>query len=74
MSAVQQAIDPVCGMTIKTEGAITREHDGKTYYFCARSCASRFDKDAPAYVAASRLGLEGWGETPPGFVQDMADG
>ena len=65
----QEAIDPVCGMTIATDGAITREYGGATYYFCAPSCASRFDVDAEAYVAASRLGLDGWGRTPaPGFL------
>ena len=66
----QEAIDPVCGMTIATEGAITRDHEGVTYYFCVESCASRFDQDAAAYVAASRLNLDGWGRTPaPGFLR-----
>ena len=65
----QEAIDPVCGMTIATTDAITREHDGEVYHFCSAICASRFDLDAAAYVAASRLGLEGWGRTPtPGFL------
>ena len=50
----QQAVDPVCGMVIPKQGAITRERDGKTYYLCSEMCASRFDAD----VAASRLGLE----------------
>ena len=64
-----EAIDPVCGMTIATGGALTRQHDGETYHFCSESCANRFDLDAAAYVAASRLGLEGWGRTPtPGFL------
>ena len=64
-----EAIDPVCGMTIATEGALTREHDGEVYYFCSAICAARFDVDAPAYVAVSRQGLEGWGRTPtPGFL------
>ena len=60
----QEAIDPVCGMTLATQGALTREHDGKTYYFCSAICADRFDADAPAFVAASRMGLDGWGRTP----------
>ena len=65
----QEAIDPVCGMTIPTQGALTREHEGETYHFCSESCASRFDADAAAYVAVSRLGLKGWGRTPPpGFL------
>ena len=70
-----EAIDPVCGMTIATQGALVREHDGQTYYFCSAICANRFDADAPAYVAASRLGLEGWGRTQaPGFLTGWPDG
>ena len=64
-----EAIDPVCGMTIATAGTRTREHDGETYYFCSVICTDRFELDAAAYVAVSRLGLEGWGRTPtPGFL------
>ena len=64
-----QAIDPVCGMTISTVNAIRREHDGALYHFCSHLCARRFDQDGAAYVAVSRLGLEGWGRTPaPGFL------
>lgn len=75
MSSVGQAVDPVCGMTVATSGAPTRAHDGQTYYFCARVCAERFDQDAAAYVAVSRLGLDGWGNTPPpGFRQESAEG
>jgi Cu+-exporting ATPase len=40
-------IDPVCGMTVSLESAAgSYEHNGKTYYFCARSCLERF-KAAP---------------------------
>ena len=60
----QQAIDPVCGMTLATPEGLTREHGGETYYFCSAICAERFDVDAAAYIAASRLDLEGWGRTP----------
>jgi YHS domain-containing protein len=33
----------------------TREHKGTTYHFCSIWCAEKFDHDADAYVAASRL-------------------
>jgi YHS domain-containing protein len=70
----QQAIDPVCGMTISTVSAITRAHDGAIYHFCSHLCAGRFDQDASAYVAVSRLGLEGWGRTQtPGFLLPELD-
>ena len=58
----QLAVDPVCGMLIPKQGAITRKRDGKTYYFCSQMCASRFDAD----VGASRFGLEGWDPTQSG--------
>ena len=65
----ESAIDPVCGMTIATDGALTREYEAAVYHFCSELCASRFDSDAVAYIAASRLGLDGWGQTPaPGFL------
>lgn len=69
MSA-HEVIDPVCGMTIAADGEITREYEGAVYHFCSEGCAVRFDADAIAYVAASRLGLDGWGKTPaPGFLR-----
>lgn len=38
------AVDPVCGMTVDRANApATREHDGKTYYFCMAGCATTFE-------------------------------
>ena len=46
-----------------------KRHDGETYHFCAHLCVGRFDLNGAAYVAASRLKLEGWGLTQtPGFL------
>ena len=43
--ATQTATDPVCGMTVAVNNdAITREHDGTTYYFCGGHCANNFMK------------------------------
>ena len=45
------AMDPVCGMTVDTSrAAATGEHGGKTYYFCAQSCAERFAADPAKYL------------------------
>jgi P-type Cu+ transporter len=56
MSSSSLAIDPVCGMRVDpTTAAPTREHAGTTYYFCSAWCARKFDADADAYIAASRL-------------------
>jgi Cu+-exporting ATPase len=49
MPASKNEIDPVCGMTVQPSTAAGRyEHQGKTYYFCATSCLTKFQKD-PAY-------------------------
>ena len=43
------SIDPVCGMTVyPATAAGSHEYQGKTYYFCATSCLTKFRKD-PAY-------------------------
>jgi Cu+-exporting ATPase len=45
-AALQGAKDPVCGMTIEPGHAAARAaHEGKTYYFCSRSCKDEFDKN-----------------------------
>jgi YHS domain-containing protein len=32
------ATDPVCGMKVDREKALTAERDGHTYYFCSEHC------------------------------------
>jgi Cu+-exporting ATPase len=45
------AIDPVCHMSVdKTAPAATREHDGKTYYFCSEGCAIAFHEEPFKYL------------------------
>jgi putative ABC transport system ATP-binding protein len=39
---VEMATDPVCGMAIERERAVTGERDGETFYFCARGCRDEF--------------------------------
>jgi xanthine dehydrogenase accessory factor len=41
---VEYATDPVCGMSVATDGAEhTLEHDGSTYYFCSAHCRKKFE-------------------------------
>lgn len=41
----ETATDPVCGMTVAVNAdSITRDYDGKTYYFCGEHCANNFAK------------------------------
>jgi xanthine dehydrogenase accessory factor len=42
--AVDEAVDPVCGMTVSIAGAReTLVRDGTTYYFCGPGCRRRFE-------------------------------
>jgi len=44
-------IDPVCGMVVKEESAKGKyEWNGKTYYFCNKSCEEEFKKDPEKYL------------------------
>ncbi|MGH9658137.1 MAG: heavy metal translocating P-type ATPase [Bryobacteraceae bacterium] len=48
--------DPVCKMTVDPASAAgSHEHDGTTYYFCARSCVEKFKADPNKYVGATAL-------------------
>lgn len=54
--ALDSAVDPICGMSVKIEGAaFTLEHQGVTYYFCCAGCQTRFASDPRSYLEASRL-------------------
>jgi YHS domain-containing protein/copper chaperone CopZ len=45
------ARDPVCGMTVEpSSAAAERVHEGQTFYFCAKGCAERFEKDPKTYL------------------------
>ena len=45
--------DPVCDMTVDpTTAAASVEHEGRTYYFCAKGCAKSFSADPGKYVNA----------------------
>ena len=48
---MEKVKDLVCGMMIDPKtAAATSEHEGKTYYFCARGCKVAFDKDPQKYI------------------------
>jgi Cu+-exporting ATPase len=43
--------DPVCGMEVNPGSAYaTRQHMGKTYYFCSENCVEKFDENPHHYV------------------------
>ncbi len=39
-----QATDPICGMQVDTEKALSLNVDGTTHYFCSAGCRDRFAK------------------------------
>jgi len=44
--------DPVCGMIVREDMAPEKtEYKGKTYYFCARGCRERFEKNPERYLS-----------------------
>ena len=43
--------DPVCGMVVSQITApTTLEYKGKTYYFCADICRSKFEENPVKYI------------------------
>ena len=54
---VRDAVDPVCGMSVKVAGARhTAEALGVTYYFCCAGCRTKFLADSARYLAAGARG------------------
>ena len=49
------ARDPVCNMdVVENEAAATSEYKGKIYYFCAKSCKEKFDKNPDKYITKEK--------------------
>ena len=46
------AKDPVCGMSVKKDGAkYTFDYKGTTYYFCGEGCKNEFSKNPEKYLS-----------------------
>jgi YHS domain-containing protein len=53
VEAPATAVDPVCGMTVKVEGAAhLHEHGGETFYFCCGGCRTKFSEAPEQFLAA----------------------
>jgi Cu+-exporting ATPase len=49
------AVDPVCGMTVDPHKTPHRaEHAGRTYYFCAAGCRTKFLADPARYLGGTK--------------------
>jgi len=49
LSADMPVVDPVCGIEMQQELAISHEHHGKIYYFCCEGCKRIFTKKPRKY-------------------------
>lgn len=51
------AQDPVCKMNVdENKSAGTSSYKGKTYYFCAKNCKEKFDREPEKYAGGSSCG------------------
>lgn len=55
--ASEQAVHPVCGMTVNRQTAApSSEYEGATYFFCSPHCLETFRKDPIRFVKSPALG------------------
>ncbi len=40
-----QATDPVCGMKVSRDDAVSSEYQGQSFFFCSESCQKKFESD-----------------------------
>ena len=50
----EQALDPVCGMSVEVTKAPKAEYGGETYYFCCSHCQQAFEGSPEQYTGGSR--------------------
>lgn len=48
--------DPVCGVQVDEEDALTASYAGRTYYFCSEDCREEF-LEAPEEYVGEAAGL-----------------
>ena len=66
------AIDPVCGMQVRTADAPARaEHNGSTVYFCADRCQQRFVAEPDRFTRAGQQSAAKGGATVDAAVDPM---
>ncbi len=47
--------DPVCGMTVDENASAAKvEYKGKTYQFCSKNCAEKFNAEPDKYVTKDK--------------------
>jgi len=47
--------DLICGMDVDPKTAVFKSvYEGKTYYFCNKSCKMTFDRDPKVYIETEK--------------------
>jgi len=46
---IMRVLDPVCGIELDDDLAVTAEYDGSVYYFCCDGCKKIFLKNPKKY-------------------------
>ena len=54
-----QIVDPVCGMKIDEQTAITVDREGQTFHFCSAQCRDRFLEDPEKYISEKQMKKKG---------------
>jgi Cu+-exporting ATPase len=58
-AAAKLQIDPVCGMKVDpAKAAASINRDEKTYFFCSKGCAAKFEADPAKYLAPKSKATE----------------
>jgi YHS domain-containing protein len=53
-----KAKDPVCGLMVEKDPALSTNYKGKTYYFCSKTDAQKFKKEPEKYLKKNNAGAE----------------
>ena len=54
---VTMTADPVCGMAVEREHAVTVTHKGTPYYFCSEGCSWQFDRTPDEFASRAGIGV-----------------
>ena len=66
---VTMATDPVCGMAVERERAVSAERDGETFLFCSRGCREEFLGGLRGDGSGNGRGLAGFIRTATEIVR-----
>ena len=58
MAAPEKAVDPVCGMPVRTAEAKTSAYQGQVYYFCSQNCREKFEAAPTSFATQSNTATQ----------------